>query len=379
MPRPRCRDFLKVAGFAGSQLADAVGSSAGPRRREGRQTPAGPVDHPACGCKADPASWRRSTRIPAPPSPAAPGHRHRRSRTFNWPTASDISPRRWLPWRWCARMMSKEGDHERGTYLMKTGYPPRSRRWCIRRSARCAATNCPAARRTFRGTSRSCPSQWPGRGGFLGDEYDAFKTGDPIDKVPNVTARVAGRTRSAALEGPRLARRASSPRAGSFAEAAGNRTVIGNARTDDVVGAAQGVRRGEGAGAAARQLRRHAVRPRLPGGAATDRGRRPLRRSDARPAGTRTPTTTNTARNRPPSSTRRSPPCCATCANAKSAGPHGRDLCRASSAGRRRSTDGRPRSLADGIQHCAGRRRHSRRAGDRGDRSGGERRSRPIP
>src|SRR5437763_12285168 len=34
------------------------------------------------------------------------------------------------------------------------------------------------------------PAQWPGRGGFLGDQYDAFKTGDPISRVPDVTARV---------------------------------------------------------------------------------------------------------------------------------------------------------------------------------------------
>src|SRR5262249_16857280 len=32
--------------------------------------------------------------------------------------------------------------------------------------------------------------QWPARGGFLGDAYDAFKTGDPAQKVPDVTARV---------------------------------------------------------------------------------------------------------------------------------------------------------------------------------------------
>src|SRR5262249_59919087 len=34
------------------------------------------------------------------------------------------------------------------------------------------------------------PGAWPGRGGFLGDEYDAFKTGDPAQKIPDVTALV---------------------------------------------------------------------------------------------------------------------------------------------------------------------------------------------
>src|SRR5262249_58092707 len=35
------------------------------------------------------------------------------------------------------------------------------------------------------------PNQWPGRGGYLGDDYDAFKTGDPAQKVPDVTSQVS--------------------------------------------------------------------------------------------------------------------------------------------------------------------------------------------
>jgi uncharacterized protein (DUF1501 family) len=34
------------------------------------------------------------------------------------------------------------------------------------------------------------PGQWPSRGGFLGEEYDAFKTGDPAQKLPDLSARV---------------------------------------------------------------------------------------------------------------------------------------------------------------------------------------------
>src|SRR5262249_41799669 len=74
------------------------------------------------------------------------------------------------------------------------------------------------------------PSQWPGRGGFIGEEYDAFKTGDPKDKVPNVAARVPeGRDRQRLqdldfLEGEFARGRR------NLAEAVGNRTLIGSAR-----------------------------------------------------------------------------------------------------------------------------------------------------
>jgi uncharacterized protein (DUF1501 family) len=44
------------------------------------------------------------------------------------------------------------------------------------------------------------PGQWPGRGGFLGDIYDAFKINDPGEKLPDLTALVP-----AARDGQRLA------------------------------------------------------------------------------------------------------------------------------------------------------------------------------
>jgi hypothetical protein len=34
------------------------------------------------------------------------------------------------------------------------------------------------------------PGQWPSRGGFLGDQFDAFKVGDPAQKLPDLTAPV---------------------------------------------------------------------------------------------------------------------------------------------------------------------------------------------
>jgi len=74
------------------------------------------------------------------------------------------------------------------------------------------------------------PSQWPGRGGFLGDEYDAFKTGDPLQKVPDVTARVPeGRDRQRVRDLEFLEEQFARGRR-NLAEAAGNRTVVSSAR-----------------------------------------------------------------------------------------------------------------------------------------------------
>jgi hypothetical protein len=84
---------------------------------------------------------------------------------------------------------SKEGDHERGTYTVKTGYRPDPTIIHPSIGAICCH-ELPGGKTEIPRHVSILPSQWPGRGGFLGDEYDAFKTGDPIHKVPDVTARV---------------------------------------------------------------------------------------------------------------------------------------------------------------------------------------------
>lgn len=86
-------------------------------------------------------------------------------------------------------VVSKEGDHERGTYLMKTGYRPDPTVIHPSIGAVCCHELPIGATELPRHVS-ILPNQWPGRGGFLGDEYDAFKTFDPIDKVPDVTPLV---------------------------------------------------------------------------------------------------------------------------------------------------------------------------------------------
>jgi hypothetical protein len=124
---------------------------------------------------------------------------------------------------------SKEGDHERGTYLMKTGYRPDPTVVHPSIGAVCCH-ELPGDKTEIPRHISILPSQWPGRGGFLGEEYDAFKTGDPLEKVPNVTARVPeGRDRERLkdldfLEGEFARGRP------HLSEAAGNRTIINSAR-----------------------------------------------------------------------------------------------------------------------------------------------------
>jgi uncharacterized protein (DUF1501 family) len=81
-------------------------------------------------------------------------------------------------------MVSKEGDHERGTYTMKTGFRPDPT--VVHPSI--GAILChelPALGTDIPRHISILPSQWPSRGGHLGDQYDAFKTGDPTQPVPD--------------------------------------------------------------------------------------------------------------------------------------------------------------------------------------------------
>jgi uncharacterized protein (DUF1501 family) len=86
-------------------------------------------------------------------------------------------------------LFSKEGDHERGTYLMKTGYRPDPTVVHPSIGAICCHA-LPAGNVDIPRHVSILPGQWPARGGFLGDDYDAFKAGDPADKVPDVTPLV---------------------------------------------------------------------------------------------------------------------------------------------------------------------------------------------
>lgn len=88
-------------------------------------------------------------------------------------------------------VVSKEGDHERGTYMMKTGYRPDptvehpSIGAILCHELPVGPTDIPRHISILSG-------QWPGRGGFLGGEFDAFQIGDPSGRLPDVTSEVSG-------------------------------------------------------------------------------------------------------------------------------------------------------------------------------------------
>lgn len=87
-------------------------------------------------------------------------------------------------------MVSKEGDHERGTYTMKTGYRPDPTVIHPSLGAICCH-ELPAAGVDIPRHVSILPGQWPARGGYLGESYDAFKTGDPAGEVRDTRSRTS--------------------------------------------------------------------------------------------------------------------------------------------------------------------------------------------
>ena len=86
-------------------------------------------------------------------------------------------------------LVSKEGDHERGTYLVKTGYRPDPATVHPSIGAICCH-ELPAGKTEIPRHISILANQWAMRGGFLGDHFDAFRAGDPIDKVSDVLSPI---------------------------------------------------------------------------------------------------------------------------------------------------------------------------------------------
>jgi hypothetical protein len=75
------------------------------------------------------------------------------------------------------------------------------------------------------------PGAWPSRGGFLGDEYDAFKTWDPANGVPDVTARVPAERDRQRIRDLDVVERAFAKGRRGRVEATQHRATMTNART----------------------------------------------------------------------------------------------------------------------------------------------------
>ena len=85
-------------------------------------------------------------------------------------------------------IVSKEGDHERATYNVKTGYRPDPT--LIHPSLGAVLCHQQTDNVEIPRHISILPGPWPGRGGYLGDSYDAFRVGDPLGPIPDVKARV---------------------------------------------------------------------------------------------------------------------------------------------------------------------------------------------
>jgi hypothetical protein len=91
-------------------------------------------------------------------------------------------------------LSSKEGDHARGGYFIRTGYRPDPTVIHPTIGAICCH-QLPTGKTEIPRHISILPDQgvgsFAGRGGMLGNQYDAFKSGDPKEKVPDVAARVS--------------------------------------------------------------------------------------------------------------------------------------------------------------------------------------------
>lgn len=85
-------------------------------------------------------------------------------------------------------MISKEGDHERATYNVKTGWRPEPT--AVHPSIGSVLCYASPSNLEIPRHISILSSQWPARAGFLGPAFDAFKTGDPANPIPNLTPRV---------------------------------------------------------------------------------------------------------------------------------------------------------------------------------------------
>ena len=97
-------------------------------------------------------------------------------------------------------MVSREGDHERAFYNIKTGYRPDPT--LIHPSI--GAVMChemPEARIEIPTHVSILPNQWPARGGYFGAQFDAFQVYDPKGSIPDVKARVTDERMQQRMEG----------------------------------------------------------------------------------------------------------------------------------------------------------------------------------
>jgi hypothetical protein len=86
-------------------------------------------------------------------------------------------------------MVSKEGDHERATYNMKTGWRPDPT--LVHPAIGAVLCHQTQSNIEIPRHISILAGQWSSRGGYLGSTFDAFRLGDPKDPLPNLKSYVA--------------------------------------------------------------------------------------------------------------------------------------------------------------------------------------------
>lgn len=87
-------------------------------------------------------------------------------------------------------VVTKEGDHERANYNVKTGFRPAPA--LVHPSIGAVLSHeLPVGVTEIPRHVSILPAAWPGRGGYLGEQFDAFQMGDPGGAIPDVRKRVS--------------------------------------------------------------------------------------------------------------------------------------------------------------------------------------------
>lgn len=84
-------------------------------------------------------------------------------------------------------VVSKEGDHERATYNLMTGFRPVPA--LVHPSLGAIVCHQLQDRVEIPRHVSILDTPWPARGGFLGDQFDAFQIDDPVRPIPDVRPR----------------------------------------------------------------------------------------------------------------------------------------------------------------------------------------------
>ncbi len=119
-------------------------------------------------------------------------------------------------------VISKEGDHERATYHLKTGWRPDPT--VIHPSIGSVLCHQSPNNIEIPRHISILASQWPARAGYLGPSLDAFQIGDPAEPIANLSKRVSDERMESRL-GPLLNTLESEFQRGRLANLDRNRTV----------------------------------------------------------------------------------------------------------------------------------------------------------